>query len=488
MLGRRKKKNVGQQREDLLSYIRNGQELTAKQKLALVVRLSTPAILAQFTSIAMQYIDASMVGRMGAEASAAIGLVSTTAWLFGGVCSSGAAGFSIQVAQFIGAKKYEKAREVLRQSFVAVLLFSFILAVAGVSISFALPGLLGGTQEIRREATCYFLVYACSLPAAGLGRLAGSMLQCSGNMKLPSMLNSLKCGLDVLFNAFLIFPGFSITLFGCKMTLPGAGLGVLGAAMGTAFAELVTAVLMLYSLCVRSELLRLHRGESFRLQLECIKKAVRISLPICFEHCVVCGAMIAATRIVAPLGIISIAANSFAITAESLCYMPGYGISDAATTLVGQSIGAGRGKLALSFGKLAAGFGIAMMTCSGALMFLAAPFMIGILTPDVQVQQLGIRILRIEAFAEPLYGASIVVTGVLRGAGDTLIPSIMNFVSMWAVRLPLSWILAKPYGLVGVWIAMCIELCFRGSIFLIRLGRKRWLKYNKVEQKDAVAL
>lgn len=464
---------------DLLSYIRNGQELSAKQKFSLVIKLSTPAVLAQITSIMMQYIDASMVGRMGAGASASIGLVSTTVWLFGGICSSGAAGFSIQAAQYIGAKKYEKAREVLRQAVAALLLFSFLLAAAGVAISFFLPVWLGGMKEIRRDASVYFLVYACSLPVMGMNRLAGSMLQCSGNMKVPGILNSLMCVLDVVFNAFLIFQGFDFSFLGIHVVIPGAGLGVLGAALGTALAQFVTACLMLYFLCFRSPILRLQGGEHTKMQAECIKRAVRISAPIAFEHCVVCGAMIAATKIVAPLGIISIAANSFAVTAESLCYMPGHGIADAATTLVGQSVGAVRDKLALSFGRITVGCGMAMMACTGTLMFFAAPFMIGILTPDPEVQALGARILRIEAFAEPLYGASIVATGVLRGAGDTLVPSIMNFVSMWAVRLPLSFLLSKSYGLTGVWIAMCVELCFRGMIFLVRIGRKKWLLIKK---------
>lgn len=476
-----KMKRKKREKEDLLAYIRNGQELALQQKLLLVVRLSTPAILAQLTSIAMQYIDASMVGRMGARASASIGLVSTTTWLFGGVCSSGAAGFSIQVAQYIGARNYEKARAVLRQSFVAMLLFSLTLTGIGLALAFPLPGLLGGAEEIRREATLYFLVYVCALPAAGMNRLAGSMLQCSGNMKIPSILNSMMCVMDVIFNAFFIFPGITVPFFGGVIRIHGAGLGVLGAALGTALAHLVIACLMLYFLCVRSQFLRIHRGESFRLQRECVGRAVRLSLPISFEHCVVCGAMIMATRIVAPLGIVSIAANSFAVTAESLCYMPGYGISDAAATLTGQSVGARRKKLALSFGRITVSFGMLLMACSGALMFFAAPFMIGILTPDAQVQELGVRILRIEAFAEPLYGASIVVAGVLRGAGDTLIPSIMNFVSMWAVRLPLSWFLAASYGLVGVWIAMSVELCFRGTIFLLRMGRKKWLQIQGEE-------
>lgn len=468
---RRKREKI-----DLLSYIRNGQELSTGQKFKLVVKLSAPAVLAQITSIMMQYIDASMVGRMGAGASASIGLVSTTVWLFGGICSSGAAGFSIQTAHYIGAKEYDKARKVLRQAVAALLLFSLILAMAGSMISFFLPAWLGGAKEIRKEASVYFLVYSCSLPVMGMNRLAGSMLQCSGNMKIPSMLNSLMCVLDVVFNAFFIFDGMHVSLSGIDFIVPGVGLGVLGAALGTVLAQLVTACLMLYFLCFRSPILRLKREGRFRMQPECIKRAVHISLPIAFEHCVVCGAMIAATKIVAPLGIVSIAANSFAVTAESLCYMPGYGLADAATTLVGQSVGADRDRLAFSFGRITTGFGMFLMACTGALMYFAAPVMIGILTPDPQVQALGIQVLRIEAFAEPLYGASIVVTGVLRGAGDTLIPSIMNFISMWAVRLPLSLFLSKSYGLAGVWIAMCTELCFRGTIFLIRLGRKKWLQ------------
>lgn len=475
-----KKEHGRKKKEDLLAYIRNGKELTTGQKLILVTKLSAPAIMAQLTSIAMQYIDASMVGRMGANASAAIGLVASTTWLFGGICSSGAAGFSIQVAQYIGAKNYEKARGVLRQSLVAIFLFSVAMAALGVLVSAFLPAWLGGAKEIREEAMWYFVVYACALPAAGINRLAGSMLQCSGNMKVPSILNSCMCLLDVLFNALLIFPGGTVAVLGWELTIPGAGLGVIGAALGTALAQLVTAGLMLYFLCVRSAILSLHRGESCRMQADCIKRAVKISLPIAFEHCVVCGAMIMATKIVAPLGIIAIAANSFAVTAESLCYMPGYGIADAATTLTGQSVGAGRNRLAFSFGKITVSFGMLIMACSGMLMYFAAPVMIGILTPDTAVQALGIRILRIEAFAEPLYGASIVATGVLRGAGDTLVPSIMNLISMWAVRLPLSYFLAKQHGLTGVWTAMCIELCFRGCIFLVRIAGKKWLEKSAV--------
>ncbi len=120
-----------------------------------------------------------------------------------------------------------------------------------------------------------------------------------------------------------------------------------------------------------------------------------------------------------------------------------------------------------------------IMALTGAAMFAGAPFMMSLLTPEEEIRQLGIRILRIEVFAEPLYAASIVASGALRGTGDTMIPSVMNFVSIWFVRIPLALLLVAGCGLSGVWIAMCLELCFRGTIFLIRLYHEKWLKVSR---------
>ena len=189
-----------------------------------------------------------------------------------------------------------------------------------------------------------------------------------------------------------------------------------------------------------------------------------------------CGAQVALTHITAPLGTAAIAANSLAVTAESLCYMPGYGIGSAATTLVGQSIGAGKKELARRYAGLSVFLGVSLMTLTGILMFIFSPLMFALLTPDPEVRALGAQVLRIEAFAEPLYAASIVTAGALRGAGDTRIPSIMNLVSMWGVRLTAAYFLAPVFGLHGVCLAMCGELCFRGILFLVRLFRGKWLQ------------
>ncbi len=437
-----------------------------KQQLHLAVLLSIPAIIAQLSSIIMQYIDASMVGQLGANASASIGLVISSTWLFWGICTTVAAGFSVQVAHLIGAGNRKGARAILRQALLSTLLFSFILVAIGASISQKLPYWLGGDEAIVADASKYFLIFILSLPALQLNFLASGMLRSSGNMHIPSILGVLMCALDVIFNFLLIFPSRELSVLGFNVFIPGADLGVVGAAIGTASAYLVTAIMLLAYLFTKDKNLRLTKEKgSFRPEKQVLRKAFKISWPMTLEHTVIMGAQIMSTIIVAPLGIASIAAHSFAITAESLCYMPGYGIAEAATTLVGQSFGAKRKTLAKRFANITVFMGMAVMTFMGVIMYFTAPLIMSFFTPVEEIISLGTMALQIEAFAEPMFAASIVAYGVFVGAGDTFIPSMMNFGSMWAIRLTLAAILAPIMGLQGVWIAMCIELCFRGCNF-----------------------
>ena len=466
-------------KKDLLARLRDGENLNTSQLLRMTVNLSIPAIMAQISSIVMQYIDAGMVGQLGAADSAAIGIVSSSTWLFGGICNAAGTGFTVQAAQYIGGKKDYEARRIMRQGLLFCALISGLIALVGSIISGKLPVWLGGDAEICRNAGLYFLVFALTLPVQTLNNAASGMISASGNMKVPSALHVLMCLLDVVFNALLIFPSRELHLFKMTLTLPGAGLGVVGAALGTSFSHVCGLILMLWFLLRKSPALHLRKGEHLELRKDELRRALRIAVPVACESVIMSGAQVVSTRIVSPLGTIAIAANSFSVTAESLCYMPGYGISSAASTLIGQSIGAERQELTRKLGWLTTGLGMAVMTVSGVLLYLFAPWMIGLLSPEQSIRELGTKVLRIEAFAEPLYGASIVAAGVFRGAGDTLAPSVMSLVSMWVVRLPMAALLSKRIGLRGVWIAMCIELCFRGAIFLARLAGKRWQNASK---------
>ena len=460
---------MAQSSEVLLSYIRDGKTMTQGEKLRLIVSLSIPSILAQISATVMFFIDASMVGHLGARATAAIGLVETTTWLLGGLASAANMGFSVQVAHFIGANDFKAARRVLRQSLVCCFLWSLMLSLASIAVHSYLPYWLGGSEEIAHDASLYFMIIGVCGIFFQMEGLAGSMLKCSGNMKIPSALNIMMCVLDVVFNYFFIYV---------------LNMGVMGAALGTGVAELITALLMLYFLLWRSKMLHLvNRDEeddandrSFRPTADIVHTAFKIGAPMGFQHMLMGGAQVVSTIIVAPLGTIAIAANSLAITVESLCYMPGYGIAEAATTLVGQSIGAGQRLLTKSFAYMSVSLGIGVMTLMGILMWVFAPEMMTLMSPVEEIIAQGTDILRIEAWAEPMFAAAIVCNGVFIGAADTLKPAIMSLTSMWCVRLTLAAYLARDYGLRGVWTAMAIELTFRGLLFLTRLFRGRWMK------------
>ncbi|MBR4897223.1 MAG: MATE family efflux transporter [Prevotella sp.] len=469
--------------------------MTQSEKLRLIVSLSVPSILAQISATVMFFIDASMVGHLGAKASAAIGLVETTGWLMGGLASAASMGFSVQVAHFIGANDFEAARRVLRQSLVCCLLYGLAMSVICVAIAWPLPYWLGGSEEIAHDASLYFAIFGLCGIFFQMEGLAGSMLKCSGNMKVPSALNIGMCVMDVIFNYFFIYI---------------LDMGVVGAAMGTGLAMLITALLMLWFLLWRSEMLgilRKDKGEGksdkfaaasssaegtavanstlytlnsklrdFRPTTDVVTTAFKIGAPMGLQHLLMGSAQIVSTLIVAPLGTIAIAAHSLAITVESLCYMPGFGIAEAATTLVGQSIGAGQRVLTRSFANMSVTLGISVMTLMGVLMWLFAPELMTLMSPVDEIIALGTDVLRIEAWAEPMFAAAIVVNGIFIGAGDTLKPAIMSLTSMWGVRLTLAALLAPRYGLRGVWTAMAVELTFRGLLFLTRMQFGNWQK------------
>ena len=475
--------NYTQSKDRLLSFIREGGRLDWMAQVKLTALLSFPSMMAQMVHIMMQYIDASMVGSLGAEASASIGLVSTTIWLFGSLCAAASVGFYVQVAHKIGANDFAGAREVLRQSFLSCMLFALVLSGIGIGISSYLPHWLGGGEDICHDATLYFMFFSLCLPFAMLNSLCSGMLRSSGNMHIPSILSIGLCLLDVLFNWLLIFPSrnFQLSTFNSQLslTIPGAGLGVAGAVLGTAIAYAICSLLMCYFTVVRSKELSLKQDSgTFIPQMRTLRESFHIGAPIAVEHIILCGAQIVSTIIVAPLGTVAIAANSFGITIEALCYMPGYGISDAATTLVGQSLGAGRRFLARSFGRITLSMGVMLMTMMAVVMYCCSPALLSIMTPDIDVQKLTVQVLRIEAFAEPMFAASIVCYGIFVGARDTLIPCTMNLTSIWFVRITLAFLLVSSMGLQGVWIAMAVELCFRGLIFLWRFQGDSWLKHK----------
>lgn len=458
--------------ERLSARMRQGETIPLRDTAGVVLMLSIPSILEQIVVTAMEYIDAAMVGHIGAEATAAIGIVSSSTWLLHGILVGLYNAFSIQIAQYLGADRQQDARGVLRQAMLFNLAAGLATAAFGIGISGHLPGWLGADVSLQANASAYFAIWSAALPFTMAMGMYTSMLRASGDALTPGLISVLVCVLDAIFNFFLINP--TRTLWG--ITVWGAGLGVPGAALGTALATVVGGLLALCILLFREGPLCIHKPGSWKITRACIRNLGKVGVPLAAERAALSSAQVLQVRIVSQLGTVAIAANSLGVSAEGLCYMAGYGIQGAAIALIGQAVGAHRKDMAKRFAWLCTLMGMGIMTLTGAGLFAFAPALMSIFTADAAVIALGARVLRIEAFAEPMFGASIVASGAMQGAGDSTACFVLNLVSMWGIRLTLAFLLAPRLGLMGVWGAMCCELSIRGLLFLIRLARGKWLE------------
>ncbi len=458
--------------EQLSARMRQGETIPSRQTAQVALALSIPSILEQLVVTAMGYIDAAMVGHIGAEATASIGIVSSSTWLLHGVLVGLYTALSIQIAQYLGADRQDDARSVLRQA----MLFNVILGVGaalfGLGISPFLPGWLGADPSLRANATAYFAIWSTALPFTMAMGMYASILRAAGYALTASLISVLVCVLDAIFNFFLINP--TRTLWG--ITIWGAGLGVPGAALGTALATVVGGLLALAILLLRESPLCIRKPAPWKITRSCLRNLLWVGGPLAGERAAISLAQVVVVRIVAGLGTVAIAANSLAVNAEGLCYMAGYGIQSAAVTLIGQAVGANRKDMAKRFAWLCTGLGMGIMALSGVGLWIFAPTLMSLFTTDAAVIALGAQVLRIEAWAEPMFGASIVASGAMQGAGDSTSCFVLNIFSMWCIRLTLAFLLAPRLGLMGVWGAMCCELSIRGLLFLIRLARGKWLE------------
>ena len=421
--------------------MRDGRSISLKSQTQLIIALSIPAILEQLVMTLMSYIDTAMVGSLGPGATAAIGVVASSIWLMNGLTSAIAVGFSVQIAQYLGAGQ-------------------------------VLPELLGSDPEIAPAARSYFCTVAFFFPFSMASALYSSILRCSGNILLPSIMNVGMCAFDVIFNFIFIYPPREIGGF----HIWGAGLGVQGAALGTGLAQACVAVTLLLGIICRKGPLRFQGNETWRFTKPCMNNMLRLSTPTALERMALSLAQIVMTSVVAGMGTVAVASNYVAVQTESICYLPAFGVASAATALVGQSIGARRLDMAKRFAYGTTILGSILVFFMALLMFGFAPFLTSLLTADTEVAEVSAGLLRIVAFSEPLFAVSIVATGALRGAGDSKAPFFINLFTMWGVRVMTVLVFTHRFGVTGVWISMTAELITRGIVFLIRLLRGRWLK------------
>ena len=440
-----------------------------------VLRLAWPCILENLTVIMISFIDAAMIGVLGPAATAAVGVNASPSWLLGGLVQSLGVGGTALVARLIGAGEHREAGRVSALVLRMALLLSAFLTVLMLFGAPAIPLMMNADASIVDEAVAYMRLLALGFIPHYTGIAAGALIRGAGDTKTPMAAGLLSNGLNVVLNFFLIYEPRTVHLLGLSLPLWGAGMGVRGAAAASALATGISGAFLLLSLPRKKSVLRVQWRAAWDGQI--VRRVLRVAYPAALERAAINLGQIMFARMVSSVGVAAFAAHNQSIQVESLGYMPAHGFAAAATTLVGQGLGAGRPEDARERGGRAIFLCLLLLTGVGAFLFAAAPFLISLLTPDAEVRAIGAMLIRICAFEQPFNALSIVTAGALRGAGDTKVPFYYSLVSMWGVRIALAWVLGTRlgFGVAGFWWAMVADLGVRGTLLVLRFRRGRWV-------------
>ena len=219
-----------------------------RSTLASVLFLAWPAIIEQIMLTLVQYVDTAMVGSLGSNATAAVGVTSSTTWLFNGFFNAAAIGFSVQVAQHLGAGRQEDAKRVTWQSLRFVGIFGVLMGAIAFVLSFFLPAMLGADPSIRGDASLYFRIMACAMPFTLCSNMFSAIIRCSGDTRTPMVLNLMINVFNVILNTLFIYAPRTVDLFGSQVYVWGFGWGVGGAAFASGLSTAIVACLFVFFL------------------------------------------------------------------------------------------------------------------------------------------------------------------------------------------------------------------------------------------------
>lgn len=450
-----------------------------KTPLATIFLLAWPTIIEQIMMTAVQYADTIMVGSLGAYATASVSINQSPTMLVNGLLISIGVGFTALVARNIGAGNVEKAKMIIRQAMITVIIGGSLATALMLSLSSFVPRWMGAGEDVLPYAIDYLYVVSAAMLFRASVAIMGGVIRGAGDTKTPMLINIGVNIINVIGNYFLIYEPHDLTIFGISLHIPGAGMGVVGAAIATSFSIAVGGTTMFVLLMIKRGPLKISLRDSFRPDKAILSEVFSIAIPAASERLAMSFAQVLQTRLISSFGTITLAAHHIVVTAESLSFMPGFGFATAATTLVGQSVGAKRIDMAERFAYLTTKLSVTVMSTAGALLFIFARPLVSLFTNDQGVIEIAYRVLRIMAFAQPFFAISMTIAGAMRGAGDTRTPFIVLACSMWTIRIGVAYSLVHIFNatIMGVWVCMACEVFIRSMLFLTMFRKGVWKKH-----------
>ena len=412
--------------------------------LIALVTLSIPTIIEEMLATLLQYVDTAMVGRLGENATASVSVTTTVTWLINSIPSALSVAALSLIAKAVGSGNKEKIKQISSQIFILAISCGLFVGCISMVLSPYIPAWMGADDAIRRQASVYFFIISLPMVFRACNSILGASIRATKDTRTPMLINLAANLTNVCLNYLFIY------------TLQ---LGVTGAAIASAISYALSGSCMF--IAYRKNSLLCWEKKDIRLKgnLGTMKECVKISIPVLATNVASCFGYVVFASLVTGMGTTIFAAHSIAVTAETIFYIPGYGLRTATSALVGISLGEGNHKKFETVGAISVALTMGMMVISGCILYFAAYPLMRLFTPSSQAAQIGAEMLKLVAFSEPFFGLMVVMEGIFYGIGKPKYPFLVETFSMWGVRILMTTLCVKIFGLGlrEVWYCMIAD-------------------------------
>jgi len=432
-----------------------------------VWQLAWPAMVELLLSTLFSMVDMIMVGRISYQALTAVGLTNHPTMLALAVFQALNVGSTALVARFIGSGDIKNAKATVRQSMVLVTILGIVVSIAGYLLSPAIITFMRAEPDVYPMSVTYLQIVSLGWLFTTISLNVGAILRGSGDTMTPMRYNLLSNLLNVVGNYVLIFGKFGFP-----------AMGVAGAALSTTLCRGVAAFLALRAIFNKNRNIGVSLKDDYRIDKNLLERLISIGLPSAMEQFLLRLGQVFFSRAVAGLGTAIYAAHQTAINISSLTFTPGQAFGMAATTMVGQSLGAKHPDVAEKAGLVARRMGLIIALAIAIVLFFFGYDAALLYVDDPEVARAAANALKILAIMQPMQSTQFILAGALRGAGDTRWPLYSTAIGIWGISVVLVHVFIAM-GLMGAWVAQLCDQAFRAVFIYTRYKSGAW-KHSKV--------
>ena len=432
-----------------------------------IFQITLPAVFDLLAQTLIMALDMKMVSSLGPSAISSVGVGTAGMYALIPALIAVATGTTALLSRAYGADNKIEGKKAFTQSFFIAVPLGIILTLIFLVFSEQIINLVGNAKDMNlKDAILYQNMTVIGFPFLGVSIATFYAFRAMGENKIPMIGNTLALVLKVILNFLLVY------LF---------KWGIFGAALSTTLTRLFSAIFSIYLVFWSKKNWISLELKDLKFDYFTSKRILKVGIPAAVEQLGLRIGMLIFEMMVISLGNLSYAAHKIALTAESISFNLGFAFSFAASALVGQELGKGSSQKALKNGYICTIIAMIVMSTFGLLFFIIPQFLVSLFTKDKDVIELATMALKIVSICQPFSGASMVLAGALRGAGDTKSVLLITYLGIFLIRIPITYLFLDVLnlGLAGAWIVMTIDLAIRSSLAFYIFRRGKW-KYLQV--------